>query len=179
MLKKLSYVFITVAVMALTGCATGASVNRMVYNHAPTTRPKNVAFVHGITVNQVTGGQETNPLGEQEISNENFSAALVQSLKEANLYADAGEAKYVLDVTLLDLQQPIVAISPTAVSQINYTLKAARTHKVVYDKTITASSTAPFNSGFIFETRVRKAIEGAAQANIKKFIGNLYRLPAR
>jgi hypothetical protein len=86
-----------------TGCASGARPGAMT---APLDQThignQDSPYREATSVNAVTGGSKTNPLWVSEVSDADFKAALIQSLKLNALLADKA-AKYAIDVTLVDL----------------------------------------------------------------------------
>jgi hypothetical protein len=165
------------SVLVLAGCASNAATDQMVSSYVVTQPPKNKKLIQNITVSQVTGGRETNPLWMSKINNDNFKAALVQSLQEANLYHQLDGANYSLAATLIRLHQPFIGINYTVVCEVNYLLKNIANDETVYNKNITTSYTAKFSDSPIAVIRLKKANEGAARANIKQLIDDLYQLP--
>src|ERR1700733_10239556 len=108
MLKKMTGVLIIVTAFELSGCASNASVNQMVYESKANEKPQKLALVNNISVSEVTGGRETNPLWTSQINDENFKKALEESLQKANLYHVVNGEKYQLKANLLKLEQPFL-----------------------------------------------------------------------
>ena len=128
-----------------------------------------------IIVGQVTGGHETNPLWISQINDAGFKKALETSLKVTGLYG--GESsKYKLNVAMLELKQPFVAIDMTVKCTIYYSLVDAKSEQVIYSRKITTPYTAKFSDDFIAATRLQDANEGAARENIAELIKDLYKL---
>ena len=177
LVKSITLLLVVSSMFVLAGCATNAGTDKMVPHYAMTQPPKNKELKRGITVGQVTGGHETNPLWMSKINNENFKSALVQSLQEANLYHLLDGAKYNLEATLIRLHQPFIGFNYTVVCEINYLLKNIANSKTIYNKNITTSYTAKFSDSPIAIVRLKKANEGAAKANIKQLVDDLYQLP--
>jgi hypothetical protein len=174
MFRKCLYVVLFFSFLGLMGCATNASVDQMVYYKQDNKSPKNKFLMHSVSVKQVTGGQETNPLWTSKINNENFRQALVKSLQQANLYNSSIQPRYALNAELKMLDQPIAGFDMTASCQVHYTLHDIKQDKIIYDEDILASYTARMGDAFIGTERLKKATEGAAKANIQKLIEALY-----
>jgi hypothetical protein len=149
----------------------------MTYFQQSEKHPQNKALVNGVTVAGVTGGHETNALWISKINNDNFKAALYQSLQSANLSHVYDGAKHRLSAQILDVDQPLAGLDLTVTCKVNYKLLSVKKNKVVYDKDITTSYTATFSQAPIAGMRLQMANEGAARLNIKKFIDDLYKLP--
>lgn len=180
MKKTLLYTGLLAAVITLSGCATNARSDKMVYAQGATNseiaQPKNKALINGINVSKVSGGHETNPLWISKINDRNFKEALEKSLQKSGFYAKHNESKYALEAVLIELQQPLAGVSFTVSARVHYTLKDIQENKIVYDKKITSSYKAKFSESVIAATRLKKATEGAARENIKLLINDLSNL---
>jgi len=176
MLKKYLVILIIFCSFELAGCATGADVGPMVASYSSNQQPKNITLVKDIAVSHVAGGQETNPLWASEISNENFQAALAQSLQQAGLYREYPGSHYLLSANLIQLKQPLVGLNLTVVCTVQYQLENTKDNNMIYNKIITTSYTATFSDSPIAVVRLKKANEGAARENIKQLITDLYHL---
>jgi hypothetical protein len=86
--SMLNRVMAFLVLLVLEGCATGAKVESMV---APATAPvqANSALRAAVTVNTVSGGQQTNPLWKSNIGNPEFQEALRQTLRANGMLSDA------------------------------------------------------------------------------------------
>lgn len=162
--------------MLLHGCATNAATSQMTIIPTVPKKIKNTSLLNNINVRTVTGGHESNPLWTSQINNANFKAALVNSLMYANLYA-ADTTKYDLDINLIRLRQPFAGLNLTVECQAHYRLQDVISNKVVFDRDINSTYTAKFQDSLYAVTRLKMANEGAARANINKFIQELYQLP--
>lgn len=168
---------IVVNLIGLGGCASNADVNQMIYQSPIKQKPENVSLIKSITVGQVMGGHETNPMLGPQINNANFKAALVQSLQQANLYHSFSGAPYILNADLVNLEQPLLGLNLTVIYTVHYQLKNVPKNKTIYDKNIVASYTAKVSDSLLAVKRLKLANEGAARANIEKLITDLYQLP--
>lgn len=177
MYKKYLNLLIIASGLTLTGCASNASFNQMIAHPNANQTPRNKSLIQGIAVDQVTGGRETNMIGTSQVDNTDFKTALVQSLKEANLYHELDGTKYILNANLVKLQQPALGLNLTVVSEVNYNLQDARNKATVYNQNIVAAYTAHFSDSFLAVTRLKMANEGSMKANIRRFMDDLYQLP--
>jgi len=176
-MQRLLYLLILVSLIGLSGCASNASVAQMAYKQQIATNPHNLNLVKAITVRNVSGGHETNPLWTPQISNENFKQALVNSLQQANLYSETSSPRYVLTAELLMLDQPMLGIDITTSCQVRYSLLDTKRDKTIYQDTILTSHTTTMGEALVAVERFKKAVEGAAKANIQKLLQALYALP--
>lgn len=177
-MKKYLYLLaVILCAFELSGCATAASPNQMAFNYSGNQKPQSLALTNGITVNQVTGGHETNPLWTSQISHEDFKSALEQSLQSAGLYNQFANGNYILNADLVKLHQPFAGFNLTVTCEAHYVLQNAKTNKEIYNKDIVTSYTAKVSSSFLAVKRLELANEGAARANIQQLIEDLYNLP--
>lgn len=132
---------------------------------------------NNITVDSVTGGQDTNPLWTSEIGNSEFRQALEQSLASANLLSSEGNnADYRLSAIMISVSQPIMGLSMTVTTTIQYVLIDITNDKELLIETIVAPYTAKFSESLLGVERLKIANEGSARANISQLIEKLYAL---
>ncbi|MDH4216909.1 MAG: hypothetical protein OEV23_08495 [Gallionella sp.] len=164
-----------IVVASLAGCASPAQVEGMVSRNIDAAKvSKNTQTRNSIFLSNVSGGSETNPLWASKVSDADFKAALEQSLKEALLLSGSIEgSKYLLEVKLLKLEQPILGFDLKVVVTAEYILKAKSSGKVVYSKNIVAPFTATISDSAVGVKRLRIANEGAVRSNIEQFIDDL------
>ena len=174
------FILITIVLcfFELTGCATNASADKMVYKPQTIIQPKNQRLSHAITVDQVSGGRETNALGMSKVNNAGFKAALEESLRQSNLYSNSSNGKYVLNATLKRLGQPWAGFDIEVSCTAHYSLADSKTNKLIYDKDIISYYTAHFADSISAVTRLKLANEGAVKTNIEMLINDLEKLPA-
>jgi len=168
----LKFILVLIAAASLAGCATPADVNAMI--GTPTVQlAQNSPLKQSVQVNNVSGGQKTNPLWTSEVGNPEFQQALQQSLGIQGITAGAN-AKYRLDAVLVDLKQPFIGFDLTVKSTVRYTLMEAATNRVVFDQTITAEFTAGVGDAVLAVQRLKLANEGSIKSNISKFMDQLF-----
>lgn len=165
-------VCLAIAVL-LSACASGARTGAMtVPVSGDTLISASAPAYNAIDVGSVTGGSKTNPLWKSEVSNENFQAALQQSL-ELHAMAGMGHGRYVLNAQLLDLDQPFVGFDSTVTATVRYTLISNQDNSTKFDETIKTPYTANFSDAFVGVERLRLANEGAIRKNIDALIKKL------
>jgi hypothetical protein len=154
-LLKASGVTLTAALMF--GCASPAQVENMKVDESV-----NITFDENlnssIELNQVGGGEETNPMWTSEIGNKEFEAALKSSLQSQYLLSRDNQATYDLSAT------------------VRYVLVEKSTNKIIFDELIKAPFTATFGDAFSGVERLRVANEGSAKSNITQFLQKLSQL---
>jgi len=165
----------TLALLALTltACASPSDPTRMVAQVNQTTRIEASSNLYGeVSVGDVSGGRETNPLWTSQVSTEDFAEALRQSFAaHAMLSTDTGVFR--LDAQLVELKQPLVGFDMTVNSKVQYTLTNVQTNEVVYDRTVEENFTARMGDAFVGVERLRLANEGSIRTNIETMISEI------
>ncbi len=124
------------------GCATPANQNAMTISRGEVVQRTNEELRNSIAVKNVTGGKSTNPLWTSQIENEGFKAALEQSLAIVGYKAkDTSNAKYLLDVELKQVDQPLVGIDFSVTTTVVYSMSKSGEKKTF---PVTATGTAKF-----------------------------------
>ncbi len=173
-MKNPSWALILGVVM-LSGCATAARVDQMTASPSASASTAPAQLQNGISIDTVSGGENTNPLWTSEIGNTEFRGALEASLRAARLLAD-GSGRYTLKAILLSVKQPMVGFDMTVTTTVRYTLTERASSRVVFDKPIASSFTATVGDAFLGYKRLRLANEGSARNNISQLVDELYRL---
>ena len=163
---------VVTSLFVLSACATASLPSQMAAspNTTPTATSSEPGY-HQMRVVQVQGGRKTSPLGESDVSNSDFKAALEASLRTSGLMQDDdAQAHLNLTASIIDLKRPIAGFNMTVISKVRYTVVQVGSTDPVFDQTIAASGTASFGSALLGVERLRKANEAAMQANIASFL---------
>lgn len=176
MLKKnglLNTIACLATALLLPACASGARTGAMtVPVSGDTLIGASSPAYNAIDVGSVTGGSETSPLWKSEVSNENYRAALQQSL-ELHAMAGTGHGRYVLSAQLMELDQPFVGFDSTVTATVRYSLISNQDGSTKFDETIKTPYTASFSDAFVGTERLQLANEGAIRKNIDVLIKKL------
>jgi outer membrane murein-binding lipoprotein Lpp len=162
---------ISLFALLLTGCASSAKVDSMVSN-ASASATFDSGLQHNIVVDQVLGGEETTATTRSKISNTDFQAALVQSLRNNGLLGGTAP-RYGLRAKLIDLQQPVLVVDANVGLTVVYSLVEHSSGREVWEDTVQSSGTAGFTDAYLGVTLVRLATEDAARKNIQIMIQHL------
>ena len=163
----------------LTGCVSGAKVDRMVVGvpgseMAASGVAVNEKLRQSVAVGSVEGGSETYRLWVSQISNENFKEALSKSLKNSGIEAEnPDQARYVLSASIRKVDQPWFGFDMTVDTVISYILTDKASSTVLLNQEVGASHTADFTETLYGPSRLRLANEGSAKQNISKLISSL------
>ena len=163
---------ILVASIYLSGCASSAKMENMAYQGQP--KDYSEKLKKNVEIASVSGGEETNPAWTSEISDEEFSGAIKQSLLWQGLLADDG--RYELEVKLLEVDQPLFGFDLTVTTHVQYILTDTKDGAVIFDETIVAPHTATMDDSFAAVKRLRLANEGSGKKNIRSFLWKLSKL---
>ncbi|MCH8685995.1 hypothetical protein [Pedomonas mirosovicensis] len=159
--------------LALAGCASGAKPGAMVVpvNEARLVTEQSPLF-QSMQVQEVSGGQKTNPMWTSEVSNEAFAEALRQTLSAHALLA-AEDGKYVLKAQLVELKQPVFGFTFTVKARVRYTLAKADGSETLLDEEVASEFSATTGDAFLGVERLRLANEGAIRTSIENFLNLL------
>jgi hypothetical protein len=153
------------------GCATPANQNAMTIARGDVAPKANENLKNSIAVNNVTGGKSTNPLWTSQIDNAGFKTALEQSLSIVGYKAtSAANAKYVLDVELKSVDQPLVGIDFSVTTTVVYSVSKNGEKKTF---PVTATGVAKFSEHWVGGERLRVANEKSVKENIGQFINKI------
>ncbi len=162
--------------VSLGACASGAKPEMMsLMSATASARPvaEGHAGYHALSVQQVQGGNETNPMWASDVSNADFQKALETSLKSFNyLVLDGAMDKYKVTASIVDVQKPLMGLDLSVTMKVRYSV-LTKEGASAFDETIAATGTATMGDAFAAVERLRMAIEKAAKANIEAFLGRL------
>lgn len=163
-------------VLLASGCAAKAS--RMV--------PKDFEVInkhhYTVSVNESTGGKDAKPLWHSQISNSAFTEALSNALVESGVFQAVikgggvdykGGADYILDVTILDYDQPWHGANIIISMKTKWELTNAKTLVPVWSNTFKTTYRAVWLESLFDGERIGKAHEGSGRTNIKEGIRRL------
>lgn len=164
-------IFVVVAVgalLALQGCASPASSSAMEVSSAESQSFKNEKINNTLTVRNITGGKDTNPLWTSQVDSSSLKTALTQSLQNAGLAASSPDkSKYFVDAHLQALTQPAFGFTFDVKSIVRYTVEGEGTRKIY---PVTATGTATTSDAFVGVERLKIANERSIKENIKQFL---------
>jgi hypothetical protein len=166
------------AALLTTGCAAPARVSEMSLRaeHAATlsTAERATALRHAVSVRDVAGGRDTNPMWTSQVASTDFERALEASLRSAGFLSENRQtAPYAVLADIVKLDQPFLGLDLTVTASVNYTVVNQRTKLDVFSRTITTPYTATFSDSALAVERLRLANEGAIRQNITKFLQEL------
>ncbi len=156
--------------LLISGCAANAS--RMV----PTDFEVVNKHHHTVSINESIGGRETNPLWTSQVSNSAFTEALSNALAKSGVFQaviKGDGADYLLDVTILDYDQPWIGIDIDIRMKTKWELADAKTLVPVWSDTFETTYRAKLSDVLIAAERLQKANEGSVRTNIKEGIRQL------
>lgn len=158
--------FALIVIAWLTGCASPASKQALVVSDTT----MSTKHPHSVSVT-TSGGGETGSMDYTNISNEDLAAAIEESITSTGLFASVIQgdgADYRLNVSLVNMSKPMFGMSFKIDMEMAWSLVNAKTGDVVMRESIESSHTATMGEAFAAVTRIRLAVEGAAQENIRQ-----------
>jgi len=166
-MKKL--LIISTAII-LAGCTSAAKPGAMAVKVSDDTIiSADSKLSQAVSIAGVDGGKKTNPLWTSEVSNEDFTEALNQSLAAHAMLAE-GEGKYKLTAELQKLKQPLAGLNMSVTSIVKYTLTDTSSGDVVMEELVEEKYTAKLGDSFMGNKRLQLANEGSIKANISTII---------
>ena len=152
-------------VVWLAGCASPANRSALVVDDVPaaTRHPHSVSIT-------TSGGGETGAMDYTNISNEDLAGAIEDSIISSGLFnkvIKGDGADYKLNVSIISMSKPMFGASFKIDMEVAWSLVNAGTGNVVMREAIKSSHTATMGDAFVATKRVRLAVEGAAQNNIR------------
>lgn len=124
-----------------------------------------------ICVKESKGGSATLPFWTSEISDEEFTAAIKQSLLNSKAFLEVSNdwnEDWGLEIEILDVDQPLVGATLNVNMRVKYILYFKG--KKEYETTIFASDSASISDTLFAVKRLRLANEKSAKKNIHEFV---------
>ena len=119
-----------------------------------------------VSVGEVGGGNETNPLVHSDIGNAALKEAITRSLKINNYLSSSKEtSKYALNVFLVEIDLPQSGYTTTITTFVKYKLVDIKSKRVVFVESV--------DDIFIGPTRLKIVQENAMKKNIALFLEKL------
>ena len=172
---KSIYSIALIGFMLLQGCASAPRLQNMV-PEVDRLSSKQVT----LSVGNIFGGSETDPMNVSKIESEGFGQALVDGLHQSGLFTavtPGGNGDYELNATILTQDQPMIGLALKVDLAVKYVVIERASQEVVFDSRIVSSYKARMGEAFVATARLRKANEGAVRDNIKQLIEALSAVP--
>jgi hypothetical protein len=172
-MKKLVSALALTSFLVLGGCvASGADPNRIAIVATADARfPADHPFANKMSLGNVQGGSNTNPLWMSNVSDTEFESGLLSSLRSAGLLAEnQSDAQYRLVANLQDLKRPLVGLDMSVTMTVRYTVSPLSGGAPVFDEVVSAVGTATVGEAFAGVKRLQLANEKAAKANITEML---------
>ena len=173
--RILSFLLLAISCVLGSGCVTACKSEVMtVPASAFSSLAPKEALRNNISVSRIEGGTKTNPLLMSEIDSGGFKTALEESLRNARLLSPGGGlSRYIVNAAIIHVDQPTAGMDFTIAMSVRYVVLEPKAETVLFDEVINESYTARMSESPIAGLRLRKAKEGAARANILRFIQQL------
>ena len=128
-----------------------------------------------VKITEVVGGHESTPfpLWTSYASSIDFTKAIAYSLARAGIFDSvvrSGNSDYILDVTILSCDQPLLGLDISITMKTNWQLTDAKKLYPVWSKTFETTFKAKVTEALIPAEKSRLAYEGAVRANITEGI---------
>jgi len=119
----------------------------------------------------VSGGQSASADGPVKISNDQITAAIVDTINSSGVFSKVipvSGGDYILSVALVDMDRPMFGASMTVKLSADWTLRKADSNQIVWQQNIRSENTVPFDAAFAGSTRGKMATAGAVNDNVKQ-----------
>ncbi len=131
-----------------------------------------------VRVEDAVGGRETNPLWTSQISSTAYTDALANSLTRSGLFETVyrqgqGSPDYILNITILGYDQPVIGLDLDVKMKTKWELTDAKKLTPVWSDTFETTYRAKVGDALIAAERLQKANEGSARTNIAEGIKRL------
>ena len=150
---------LALAALLLGGCANPA-------------RPEAMSATLVVPAHKSTGDVSVTVSGGSgaEISNDAFAQALRDSIEKSGTFAKVSPsgARYQLQALIGSVDHPSAGVSFTVKMDVSYSLIDSQASKALWTQTIPSEHTAHLSDALGANTRLRRAEEGAAKANIEQ-----------
>ncbi|MBN1663304.1 MAG: hypothetical protein JW943_06860 [Deltaproteobacteria bacterium] len=135
---------------------------------------------HPCTVSvMAAGGSETSAMWKSQLSDEEFSLALIEAIKNSRTFSQiikGAGADYALHITIFSVGQPSFGTSFTVKMEVGWTLKRRDGNAAVWQESIKSEHPSAVIDAFAAATRLRLATEGAARNNIAEGLVRISKL---
>jgi hypothetical protein len=158
-LKIAAVAAVALAASLLGGCASAA-------------RPEAMSTTLAMPMHKSTSDVSVTVSGgsASEISNDAFAQTVRDSIERSGTFAKVSPsgARYQLKALIGSVDHPSAGVSFTVKTDVSYTLIDTQASKALWTQTIPSEHTAHFGDAVLAATRLRRAEEGAAKANIEQ-----------
>jgi hypothetical protein len=173
--SHLRFLIIVPLVVWLCSCASPATKQELIVDETSfgTKHPYSVTVIAG-------GGGETDATGYTNITNEDLAGAIEESIIKTGLFSsvvESNDADYRLSVYMVSMSKPMFGFSFTIDMEMSWSLVNMKTGNAVMKESIKSSHTASAGEAFAAVTRIRMAVEGAAEDNIRQGLQKIANLP--
>lgn len=168
-MKVVSLMYL-IGILFMVNCASPANRDKMTLKDFEANKKNQ----ESIFVEKSTGGSKTYPFWVSKISDEDFSNALKDSIKNSKSFADlsdSSEKGFVLKTEIREQEQPYFSFNTKCRVIVKYSL--FKSGSLVKEFTIEESASANLSDSLRPVKRVSIANEIAAKKNISKFLKEL------
>jgi len=160
-----------IVVCTIAGCASPANKDEMVPKNFVVTQK----FLSSVQV-KTSGGAETGAMDSSNISDADLKAAIEKTITESGLFSkvvDIEGSNYLLTVSITSLTKPSIGLTFTVDLETAWILTNLADKKILYRKAIKTSGTATFGDAAAAVSRLRIAVERAAEQNIAQGLSEI------
>ena len=178
-MKMIARAAFLLAAGLLSACASGAQIGQMVAAPGKVAVAEQTSPMYrAVTVGNVAGGEDTNPMWMSKVGSADFAEALRQTLTAHSMLGKPEDSRYVLEANLKSLEQPMFGLTLDVTSKVAYRLRDKKAGLTVIDEDVTATGSAGVSDAFAAVERLRISNERSIKNNIQDFMLRLDRVKA-
>lgn len=164
-LRMLSLLAAMLAVITLAGCASPASRESMSLPSFTTKQQ----FNKTVSV-LVSGGSDTGAMESTNVSDEEFQAAIEDAISKSKLFKEIASTNpdLNLEVSISSLSKPSFGFTFEVSMEAGWVLSRKSDKSILMKKSIKSTGKATTSDAIVAVTRIRMAVERAAQNNISQ-----------
>jgi hypothetical protein len=173
--SRRGYLAASILILLLAGCAAPANREAM----SPQDFTANKHFPYSLQVHS-SGGAQTGAMDSSNIADADLKASIEDAVIRSKLFKSVVQGSggdYELTVAVTSLTKPIFGGSFTVELETAWTLSKLADHSIVMQKAIQSTGTASMGDAFAGVTRLRMAVERAAQDGIRQGLTAIGKLP--
>jgi len=160
---------LTIAVLGITGCASPANRESM----SPPSFTTSKHFNKTVSV-MILGGSATGTMESTNISDEEFKASIEDAINKSKLFREIAKdsnSDFDLQVNIFSLSKPSFGFTFEVQMEAGWVLSKKSDKSILMKKSIQSIGRATAGDALIGVTRIRMAVERAAQNNISQGLG--------
>ena len=162
------FLLMGLVLLSLSACAAPMQSQEMMpqfdfYDSIKENKYEDNIYIRNVEVAEGVGG--ASPVAPEE-----YRQALVFAFRQADLYEKQGEAQYVLDAYMTEMDQPFMGFNMTVTAKADYSLYNKSNNNLVFQESVSVPCTKGIGDAFDGAQRLRLTSGCAVGENITHLI---------